>query len=289
MQRAQTKQDVRLADCFACPHLTTPRPQRATEFSSKRKALNEQFTRCAAFSRAASTTNLPGGSLSSHSWVKAQQTARPDECWADEARQFLEYVGQLKARRLQPLRSSQRSQRAAQEEFADVLGTPAEPAAKAAEAVTQQARAAPAPAPAPAPAQAASVPASAPSLFSAPPAPAAPFSVPSPFGAPLAGGFSFGAAPTMSFGGGTNPFSAPQPAAAAEDAEGTSSSRKGAQRARSRLFCGAEDEPERPPSPSVHKSSAEDDGEQVLFEAKSKLFFLGEVISTQIAHQFCLC
>ena len=46
---------------------------------------------------------------------------------------------------------------------------------------------------------------------------------------------------------------------------------------RSRCLCGAEDEPERPPSPSVHKSSAEDDGEQVLFEAKSKLFFLGEV------------
>ena len=50
-----------------------------------------------------------------------------------------------------------------------------------------------------------------------------------------------------------------------------------AQRARLRVLCGAEDEPERPPSPSVHKSAAEDDGEQVLFEAKSKLFFRGEV------------
>ena len=35
----------------------------------------------------------------------------------------------------------------------------------------------------------------------------------------------------------------------------------------------ADDEPERPPSPSVHTSAAEDDGEQVLFETKCKLFF----------------
>jgi hypothetical protein len=34
-----------------------------------------------------------------------------------------------------------------------------------------------------------------------------------------------------------------------------------------------DDEPERPPSPSVHKRSAEDDGEVVLFEQKCKLFF----------------
>lgn len=43
------------------------------------------------------------------------------------------------------------------------------------------------------------------------------------------------------------------------------------------LPCSADDEPERPPSPSVHKSSAEDDGEQVAFESKCKLFFRGQV------------
>ena len=106
-----------------------------------------------------------------------------------------------------------------------MLSEPAEPAAKVAKAaeVVPQPLAAPAsaPAPAPAPTQVASAPASTPPPFSALPAPTAPFSMPSPFGAPLAGGFSFGGAPTMSFSGGTNPFSA-LPAAAAEDAEGTS-------------------------------------------------------------------
>jgi hypothetical protein len=45
MQRAPTKQDVRLV--FALPVLEpdAARPQRATEFAKKRKALNDQFTR----------------------------------------------------------------------------------------------------------------------------------------------------------------------------------------------------------------------------------------------------
>ncbi len=34
-----------------------------------------------------------------------------------------------------------------------------------------------------------------------------------------------------------------------------------------------DDEPERPPSPSLEKRSAEDDGEQVLYEGKCKVFF----------------
>ena len=83
-------------------HLTAARPQRASQFATKRKALNEEFTRRA---------RLPAGLAQAgssrvfvRSWVKAQQNTRPDECWADEARQFLAYVGQLKARERQPLR-----------------------------------------------------------------------------------------------------------------------------------------------------------------------------------------
>ena len=58
--RKPSKTCVLCCGSVCCAVLTQSlRPQRATEFSTKRKALNEQFTRRAAFLRAASTTNLP--------------------------------------------------------------------------------------------------------------------------------------------------------------------------------------------------------------------------------------
>ena len=221
---------------------------------------------------------------SARSWVKAQQIARPDECWADEARQFLAYVAQLKARGwTQPCHCRRAlTPRAAQEEYADVLSEPAQPVAK-----PPQAFSAPAPAPSPAPALAPVISASASAPFTAAPPPAAaPLFTPPP-SAP--GGFSFlgAGAPPL---GGTNPFLALQPAAApADEAEGECWLDLSCLRSHSRCLANAEDEPERPPSPSVHKSSAEDDGEQVLFESKCKLFFRdsgdGQVMRTGVANR----